>query len=446
MANGYPCPNPTCSHVFPAALLGAPSLSCPRCGVVFQFQVGAPRAPVYPTAKPAGAPPLPVAEVTGYPSSYPPPDDDSGPRRRRGVGLGWLKVLVVLLLFGGAGAWAVWEFGFNDPAPKKARFVDSTIPGIRIFHSDQLNFTFEIQKDIWKSDADLKEVIPGTLLAMRRSNPDGWFILWAKDYKKYTPRDGEVLDETHHRLAKHFNGLEYEAKSDADLAGRAAIRLGFQGEAAKAGKVAGEISVLTYQGIAYVLVTWSPQPLPELDELRKRFALLKGREEWTEADRKAEVFQGKRMLYTVSSAAGRWTARPTMEQFFAADLVIQATNVPDPRYVARLGTVLTFVYPKQGNLRAGADLARQHLEKTHRKDYPGTKIEVLSAVQDAIGEVDGYITKLRVVNGPDLVQYVVQGVVVRSEGTLVIQGQCPWERKKLWESDFDQVIGSLRVR
>lgn len=39
MANGKPCPNPTCTHVFPAASIkGASALKCPQCGKAFKLK------------------------------------------------------------------------------------------------------------------------------------------------------------------------------------------------------------------------------------------------------------------------------------------------------------------------------------------------------------------------------------------------------------------------
>ena len=63
MTNDFPCPNPTCTHVFPRAIItGAASLHCPRCGMVFQFRANAPAAKMAAapaasrTAKTAGPP------------------------------------------------------------------------------------------------------------------------------------------------------------------------------------------------------------------------------------------------------------------------------------------------------------------------------------------------------------------------------------------------------
>src|SRR5207245_435318 len=51
--DGNPCPNPTCTYIFPsAAVVGAASLTCPRCGGVFRFRHSPPDAGKAP-ARPA---------------------------------------------------------------------------------------------------------------------------------------------------------------------------------------------------------------------------------------------------------------------------------------------------------------------------------------------------------------------------------------------------------
>src|SRR5262249_45028216 len=64
MNTGFPCPNPTCKHVFPStAVKGAAALKCPLCATVFQFRSTAaqPKRPVAP-AQPV-PPPAPTAAV-----------------------------------------------------------------------------------------------------------------------------------------------------------------------------------------------------------------------------------------------------------------------------------------------------------------------------------------------------------------------------------------------
>jgi hypothetical protein len=60
MPTGFPCPNPTCLHVFPPeAVQGADALTCPRCGTRFQFRATPPAARPDPPRPPAPPPPRP---------------------------------------------------------------------------------------------------------------------------------------------------------------------------------------------------------------------------------------------------------------------------------------------------------------------------------------------------------------------------------------------------
>lgn len=68
MAKGFPCPNPTCAHLFsPSDVAGAASVECPRCGTIFELRSSTPPAalanagssqatPKPPPARPAKGP------------------------------------------------------------------------------------------------------------------------------------------------------------------------------------------------------------------------------------------------------------------------------------------------------------------------------------------------------------------------------------------------------
>ncbi len=70
MANGFPCPNPACAHVFPSdSVKGASSLTCPKCAAVFHFRGAGADAPS-PDAAPikTGTPPSsPLSKPPGAP-------------------------------------------------------------------------------------------------------------------------------------------------------------------------------------------------------------------------------------------------------------------------------------------------------------------------------------------------------------------------------------------
>jgi hypothetical protein len=70
MADQFPCPNPTCTHVFSLAELQTSSqVGCPRCGFRMQGRAPAPKPPARPAAAPAKAkaPVVPLASPVAAP-------------------------------------------------------------------------------------------------------------------------------------------------------------------------------------------------------------------------------------------------------------------------------------------------------------------------------------------------------------------------------------------
>jgi hypothetical protein len=197
MFNGFPCPNPTCSHVFPAGAMTGGLLVCPRCGSQFQFQSAAPVAPPpvpnYPMGRAVGPPPqaaaagipnwmtpVPAAPVMAAPPAPPaapvvPPSDNTGfrldsqpdlavrvPRRRSGGGL----FVLALLLLGvvGGGIYFAYEKGirFNVVMPAtgdtnastggaEARRSTEALLGTRAVYS------LRDDAGIWRKDAAQKK-------------------------------------------------------------------------------------------------------------------------------------------------------------------------------------------------------------------------------------------------------------------------------------------------
>src|SRR5438445_3326802 len=243
--DGNPCPNPTCTYIFPsAAVVGAASLTCPRCGGVFRFRHSPPdagKAPARPAPGdgPSRSPLFSESsdDVSAHDSGPGLPEDLlslPGPRRRmpqrsrRGA---WLAALIVLVLCSAVGL-AIWlyrskwsiavsYFGSGDPADTS-----------KTHESTQFNYRFTLPAELWRTDDETRIAVKANLLAMRRSDPDGWLALAAQDYKRRTPGDSEVIEEAVRRLRNHFKqSLEYESAGNDELADRPAQRIVFQGAA-----------------------------------------------------------------------------------------------------------------------------------------------------------------------------------------------------------------------
>lgn len=299
MPAGLPCPNPRCTHVFPtAAVAGAATLRCPRCGTVFQLRPGAadPRRtvpvarPVAPLATPVAPTPVPPpAETTAV--LFAPPDavPPTVYRYRRGRRWRWIKALGWLVLLGAmvAGGVAAWPRirAKLTPLIEDARRDEPSGPAGKTETFEKFNFKYVFPAKDW-SDDDATRVALQANVALRRSDPAGWMALAFKDYRTRNPREGEVVDAAVAALSGYFENLEWQRADGGKLGGLPARRFLFQGEAAKK-VMSGECQALAHQGVAYWLATWAPAGTEaalqgEFADLRARFGLLREREGWVE--------------------------------------------------------------------------------------------------------------------------------------------------------------------
>lgn len=398
------------------------------------------------------AAPLPIAEpfvtVTEEPVI--------APRPRRGSGFPWVIMFVVLLLGGGAvvgvALYVIKEQSgvATGPRPPASEMV------LPKSHESQLfNYSYTFPSAPWKMDNETKQNIQSNLFAIRRTQPDAWLALWAKDYKTYTPRDGELFDEVYGRLLKCFLDLEYEQQSDAQLAGQRAMKLAFQGTSKDQGPVVGEAYLLVYKGIAYAVLTWcrkdaQAEASREFDDLRLRFALMGYRENWVDK-RVPMVFHGTKAGYTLRDTQTIWKKNTLLQEAFKAELVLEAIDPNVPDSLTNTATVRVQLQPKKPDLAQAAAFARSELDKEQLKDYPQTKIAVVSIPsgpldrEAPVGDQKGHVAKLHVINGEARQRFVMVAVALAADQTIAFYCECPWDKRSLWERDFDQLIGTFRL-
>ncbi len=476
MTTGYPCPNPACSHVFPPAeVKGAAALSCPRCGAVFRFRAGGPTGakraaetvpiaiqvapPMRPSNGPAAEVPLatPVAvdRSSGIDFSLSRPRPLSRGRHtgrsRRGV---WLTLLAVLVLGGAIGVgW--WQFHSGAPILPVLSGTGGQTPTGSVHESSQFNYRFSLPPAPWQQVQDTRVAVKANLLAMRRTNPDAWMALAAQDYKDRTPRDAEVIDEIIRRLRGHFQeSLEYEPAGDAELAGRPALRIIFQGTVHDV-LMSGECYLFRNRGLAYWFMTWAPsdhvqEHQKEFAELRRGFALLADRDDWVEKKPKLITYRGTQAPYSLQGREDLWQKRePAVEYDPAADLALHANDRVASRDMDKTAQALVLLLkPQEG--QAPQTVARSYFDEQQKALYPKTRSEAatdrvnLEGQPAKIGSVAGHISRLHVFNSDTRQRYVVLAVAPDKEHIIVIQCECDWKRRSLWERDFEELIATFR--
>ncbi len=455
MAVGFVCPNPTCTYVFPAtSLVGVETLTCPACGKVFQFR----SSPAEPNRRspPAAAPRLPAAPASAVAKSEPasvaltgcPPASTQRKRFRRDWGN--FVVLFVALLGLGVGAVAAWKW----------------LPGL--MHEDkgatgawvefpQFNCRFLKPGLPWdKEDGKIKRGLEAVLV-MHRTGPQAWLALLAKDYKDHTPRDSTVRDEATRCLGGYFHkdSLEWEQAEDSELAGQRAQRLLFRGEADNEA-MRGECWILAHQGIAYWLLTWAPANVmetagEEFADLRQRFALLNNRQDWTEKRPAIQTFHGHAIGYTLQDSEAIWKEwTPATAYGSDADLALVAreSEMPDGK-IAATAVVLILRQP-QKNLDAAIKAARTHLEAEQRAidaQNKVTRIEEQGSTVEAsrVGSVPGKVIQLQVSDGDQPLRYFLLGIIHQPEQALILQCECAWRRRAVWEARLARLLGTFRL-
>jgi hypothetical protein len=315
-----------------------------------------------------------------------------------------------------------------------------------------LNYRFTFPEAPWERDATTQQRFRA-FLAMRRTDPNAWLALAARDYRTRTPRDGEVLDEAVRRLEGYFSDVEWQQTEDGQLAGLAAQRLVFKGRSSN-GVCGGECCVLTHQGIAYWFYTWAPaapdlmdRAAPEFPALRGRFTLLKERDGWTERRPKPRTFHGTRLAYTLRDTEGLWEEwTPATDYDAAADLALHGKDRVESQDADKTATVLVLVLPKPDSPPPDVAVAQAYLEEQHKRDYPQTRLRPAADGPAPDGTASpGSMIKLHVQNGEARERFVMLAVHRHRDHLLVLQGECSWQRRSLWEREFTRLLGTIRI-
>jgi hypothetical protein len=197
---------------------------------------------------------------------------------------------------------------------------------------------------------------------------------------------------------------------------------------------------------------------PEFEDLRQRFSFGEERKTWEEKHPALQVFETVKAGLQLRDTEEIWERPviPPTDFDATADLVLQARErdlgaegdrKKDVRVAA---TVMVLVLPKAADLKAAVTAAREHLHAQQKRDYPETAIEPISDKDhppdqaSSIGKAEGHLGLLRVRNGETRHLLVVQAVIPRSEHTVVVQGECFWKQRSIWEEPILQLIQSAQ--
>jgi hypothetical protein len=412
-------------------------------------------APVF-IAPPAAAPAGEELNLTPQPGLVRTPQ-----RRRSGEGdFPWAKVIGLTLVAGCGivvGILAITWLGHFRQQGSDGGGPDGAVTGY--------NCRFKLPPPEWKPDQQAQFSL-GVNLALSRQSPSNHFGLFWKDYKDRMPPDGELLDEALRHLRKHLGeAVQWEPKpgEGAHLGGLPAMHIEFAGTDPEQAAVDGECVMLAHRGYGYWLFTWGPdaqhdQLVNEWEKLREGFSLLDGRQTWKEKPREKEVATGARAKYQLSYPTDLWKKQALAGYDPMSDMVLEGFEVDKKAaaHSSKAGLLYVLVLPKEADLKAAAAAVKKHLLKRFQDEGQGnvdlvTVKEKGGAEADRearIGNLAGRLMKWRgsAADSSSFERFYQVGVVQRSAGTLVLLGECHWERRTFWEPEFKLVFDSLKGR
>jgi hypothetical protein len=487
MSQSLRCPNPICTHVFGAAeLAGVASASCPRCGMVVQFRtLAAPPAAsgtaatiALPTAPPAGVPmaqpvkavPLarPVApsppmasaafqSARPAPPPIPPVAENRGPivrARHLSRSRDWLTypiafgVFLLLCALGVVG-YLVSQRGTLDSRTRDGGFKNS-----------DYNFAFDPKNAKWQESVELKNKLGVSQLALKHSEPSGFFAVDVIDYHDHNPTPRELDDEARKKLKDWFpKNVETEPLKDAPpqtadrIAGQITYRIVFEGQSEEE-TASGEVDFFANQGLGYWLYTWAPTAsakdlASDFKAFRKNFTLMGERAAWKQIQQHRQEYEGDAVKgYRLIDASGRWRKEDDPKAHDdKADLVLHA-DPPKPGLPTQGADVVVMSLPPG---KDPVEQATEHIIQKHvRERYPDTRIEEAYVAgdgpKDHVGDAKGHLLQWRINNGPGRERFAIVGIIPRSGDTLVLYGECDMARRVTWETLIRQLIESVQIK
>ncbi len=422
------CPNEACTFLFdPSKVPAGAVLACPRCGTRFSLgqSVAAPQLGLQPSTP------------------------QEKPRKSRGFRSYFLPALAVLLVIGGFfGVSTLWGGkSTNNPSHD--------------IKSESLNFSFTPPGGEWQPDEEMKSNRLGVnVAAFRRTLPDAWVALAAKDFEGRTPRQSELESFLDDRLRRVFDNLSKEEKTGAIWTGKPALRIEFRATAKSTEAVfVGECYALVHKGVGYWFFAWAtPHDIAkvheEFDTIRERLTLLNGRDNWKETVPNKNVLAGT-AGYTLTDIEGIWTKPAQTEpkdEDPKADLLAEAIDVvkgqrSDGKPTANL---VAFLLDSTGDPLTAA---RKYVEARYNRDpetFGPATIEELSdhpqgdpPAGESIGETKSVRLKLTRPNSPSSAKLLVVAGVEVGGKVVAVELSCPLSQRQVWEKRLLALAASL---
>ena len=466
MSTALKCPNPSCPYLFdPSRVPAGAVLTCPRCGMRFTLGPPVPATAAQqspPQAQFPSAPP-PSASFEGMEKDQ--PGTDGEPPRRSFSAAGeaasyqtGIIAFVCFVLLAGAGL-AVYFKVTSKPDVVKGE------------NGQQLrahNLSFETPGEPWVMDDDTRAKLgPPMILAFKRTEPEAFFAVGARDYDRREPRPSDLRSTVDRVLERNFDEVTRTQMENITFLGQpATVAFSFTARLKSDGaSVAGLCYATGHKGIGYWSLSWANEKDAEgqaatFEAIREKLKLDKGRDNWTAKELPVRVFGGHAVSYQLLDGEDIWKepepkVRPASGEDPNGDLLLIAGVKAPGQDIPAEATLVAILLDSAG----GDPLAqgRKYVEDkiTAQVKQADDKFTPRFIERNTSPEGDPPSNPVETPAPTVRMQMTVQGasnfsklLVVSAakigDRVVVVAATCAWNDRELFEAKLMQIAGSLR--
>jgi hypothetical protein len=460
MSSALKCPNPSCPYLFdPSRVPGGVVLTCPRCGMRF---------PLGPPPPVTAAAPAPTAAVDSSFASMGAIEPEAGPEEPLvqssfpAVGkAGPLQTVIIaficFVMLAGVGTMIYFRF-IEKPSP---------LGGGSDAKLREHNLSFEAPPSPWAIDDDTRAKLgPPVILAFKRTNPDAYIAIGAKNFETRAPRPSELKSAMDRVLDRVFGEVRQEPRAGISFLGQPATHaFKFEAQSKDGPNVAGVCFATSYKGIGYWYLAWAgekdaAEQEATFTEIRDKLKLDRYRENWTATDQPIRTFGGHALSYQVLDGEDMWKEPDEKERSAAgedpnADLLLVAKVKQKRRDFDDEATLLAIILDGE----AGDPLARarKYVEDQQTTRVKDADAKLMPAFIERTGAPDGDppsnpvdtptpVARLQmtVPGASNFSKLLVVSAIKIGDRIVVVEAWCAWKDREVFEAKLMQIAGSLR--
>jgi hypothetical protein len=222
--------------------------------------------------------------------------------------------------------------------------------------------------------------------------------------------------------------------------------------------MAGECVMLGHRGYGYWFFAFGAadrqdELAPEWEKMKQGFTLDPShREGWQARPREVELVHGEKVPYRLAAPRELWTKVGADASDPAAEVLLEGSIDKKDRDARKKAHFRVAVLPAQAGLKAAGDAAVKHVVDCAKALTPTVSVETIKDKAGATSKdltVNGVTlrrTRLELRADEDTpYRYADVAAASLAGGTLVLVGECPWDKRDYWEQEFTALLNSLQV-